>query len=221
MGTLNITRKRTGCLPCRFRRKKCDERKPGCLGCYRNGLSCIWPVPKAERDTTDTRKRLLPAAKTPSLVQKPGPFQSDNLQLVYSAQTIPAALSARPDILRTHHGSTLFQLFVEHTADNLTSRDGPNNTWRTCFLPLSMCDSRILSGLLALSGAHLATGDLSVHARTHYAIALKSVMNSMHELVQGDTSNILSVLVTALVLCHFEVRLNHIYSEDKTSEVHV
>ena len=36
-------RVKTGCLTCRQRRKKCDERKPNCTGCTRNFLSCQWP----------------------------------------------------------------------------------------------------------------------------------------------------------------------------------
>ncbi|KAF2662261.1 hypothetical protein K491DRAFT_673337 [Lophiostoma macrostomum CBS 122681] len=35
-----ITRTRTGCLTCRRRRKKCDERKPACNSCERNRLIC-------------------------------------------------------------------------------------------------------------------------------------------------------------------------------------
>jgi hypothetical protein len=34
------TRSRTGCLTCRRRRKKCDERKPTCRNCERNNLHC-------------------------------------------------------------------------------------------------------------------------------------------------------------------------------------
>lgn len=34
------TRSRTGCLTCRRRRKKCDERKPSCCNCERNNLEC-------------------------------------------------------------------------------------------------------------------------------------------------------------------------------------
>ena len=41
---LKATRARTGCLTCRRRRKKCDERKPRCAGCLRNHLSCEWPA---------------------------------------------------------------------------------------------------------------------------------------------------------------------------------
>lgn len=38
-------RTRSGCLTCRRRRKKCDEKKPRCCNCDRNGLSCTWPSP--------------------------------------------------------------------------------------------------------------------------------------------------------------------------------
>lgn len=36
------SRRKTGCQTCRGRRKKCDERKPVCLGCQRNKLQCSW-----------------------------------------------------------------------------------------------------------------------------------------------------------------------------------
>ena len=35
-----VTRVRTGCLTCRGRRKKCDERKPGCRNCEKAGYQC-------------------------------------------------------------------------------------------------------------------------------------------------------------------------------------
>lgn len=38
-----LLRVRTGCLTCRARKKKCDEGKPVCKGCTRNGVHCQWP----------------------------------------------------------------------------------------------------------------------------------------------------------------------------------
>ncbi|AMD22385.1 HGR046Wp [Eremothecium sinecaudum] len=35
-------RSRNGCLTCRSRKKKCDERKPLCTSCRRNMLPCRW-----------------------------------------------------------------------------------------------------------------------------------------------------------------------------------
>lgn len=45
-------RVKTGCLTCRQRRKKCDERKPVCTGCTRNFLECDWPNHVADKDGT-------------------------------------------------------------------------------------------------------------------------------------------------------------------------
>ncbi|KXH26729.1 hypothetical protein CSIM01_12426 [Colletotrichum simmondsii] len=44
-----IFRVRTGCLTCRGRKKKCDETKPCCRGCQRNGFDCQWPAPATAR----------------------------------------------------------------------------------------------------------------------------------------------------------------------------
>ncbi|KAF6801098.1 hypothetical protein CSOJ01_11997 [Colletotrichum sojae] len=45
-------RKRTGCLGCRERRKKCDERQPVCLACARKSTECVWPDNWKEPKTT-------------------------------------------------------------------------------------------------------------------------------------------------------------------------
>ncbi|KAH7374233.1 hypothetical protein BKA64DRAFT_261659 [Cadophora sp. MPI-SDFR-AT-0126] len=41
-GTSKHSRGRNGCLNCRRRRKKCDERKPTCTNCTTRGESCEW-----------------------------------------------------------------------------------------------------------------------------------------------------------------------------------
>lgn len=43
-----MRRTKTGCLCCRKRRKKCDERYPNCQGCKRNRINCVWPVGRDE-----------------------------------------------------------------------------------------------------------------------------------------------------------------------------
>jgi len=39
-------RSKSGCLTCRSRRKKCDERVPVCINCERNEIGCSWPLLK-------------------------------------------------------------------------------------------------------------------------------------------------------------------------------
>lgn len=41
-----ILRTKTGCLNCRRRKKKCDERSGTCSGCERNYLECVYPHQK-------------------------------------------------------------------------------------------------------------------------------------------------------------------------------
>lgn len=51
-----ILRVRTGCLTCRARKKKCDERKPVCTGCSRNHLTCGWPSDRTQPQQQQTEK---------------------------------------------------------------------------------------------------------------------------------------------------------------------
>ncbi|KAF2211255.1 hypothetical protein CERZMDRAFT_98567 [Cercospora zeae-maydis SCOH1-5] len=46
-----LARSHHGCLPCRRKRKKCDETKPRCLRCMNstNRDTCVWPQCKPER----------------------------------------------------------------------------------------------------------------------------------------------------------------------------
>lgn len=54
---VRIRRTRTGCDSCKLRRKKCDERKPICVGCERNSLCCTWS-PNPKKGIGPSRKRL-------------------------------------------------------------------------------------------------------------------------------------------------------------------
>lgn len=57
-----IFRVRTGCLTCRGRKKKCDETKPCCRGCQRNGFDCQWPAPASTRRENPAPYRAAPPA---------------------------------------------------------------------------------------------------------------------------------------------------------------
>ncbi|KAJ1305128.1 hypothetical protein OPQ81_000165 [Rhizoctonia solani] len=41
----NLRRSKDGCLNCRRKRKKCDEKWPSCSRCTRTGSKCVWPPP--------------------------------------------------------------------------------------------------------------------------------------------------------------------------------
>lgn len=80
-----ITRTKTGCLCCRRRKKKCDERKPACSGCLRNNLECVYPTEVALAKNASTSRRCkgstkscsqLAGMKTPTTVASPSKFNT-------------------------------------------------------------------------------------------------------------------------------------------------
>lgn len=54
-----IPRNRGGCLCCRKRKIKCDERKPTCLKCERRSLVCCWPENGSESLSHNNSFRLV------------------------------------------------------------------------------------------------------------------------------------------------------------------
>lgn len=211
----DITRRRTGCLVCRLRRKKCDEDKPICRGCARNSLVCRWPSLENEKlssDTTSWRQTLLALAEQPRSDRQcstlsPHTSSSTKRPATYPLGRLLYGLSSKPMLLQTEVGSHFFQHFLELVALRLSSRNDPENPWLTLFVPLAMVDDLVLSTLLALGGASLCTyyGHALKQTCTFYAVALRSVKYRMTELMQGDLSHLVNTLVTTIALSQFEV----------------
>ncbi|KAI3012346.1 transcriptional regulator family: Fungal Specific TF [Aspergillus niger] len=55
-----ITRKHSGCKPCRRRGKKCDESKPRCRACARLSLECIYGIDYSFHNITPTKMQRQP-----------------------------------------------------------------------------------------------------------------------------------------------------------------
>ncbi|ODV90344.1 hypothetical protein CANCADRAFT_56882 [Tortispora caseinolytica NRRL Y-17796] len=53
-------RSRSGCILCKKRKKKCDEKKPKCTSCTRLGTHCEWPAAMPDRDRSSSPYSLLP-----------------------------------------------------------------------------------------------------------------------------------------------------------------
>ncbi|KAK5057764.1 hypothetical protein LTR84_011765 [Exophiala bonariae] len=114
-------RVKTGCLTCRGRRKKCDERKPNCTGCTRNFLRCDWPelvvnkdgVLKAKSGTAEAKamKTKLPAS---------GRRQTPAQLLVFAVDlkrpiTVEQDLPPSPEV--TFESTVCEESITEDTAD--------------------------------------------------------------------------------------------------------
>jgi hypothetical protein len=99
-------RVRTGCLTCRARRVKCDERQPHCSHCTRLNRTCIYKT------------------KT---THQPAPKLVDTALENYTRQSPQAR--ARPDVdLSTQHGKSTDQLFSEQLFIPTLSSSGASHS---------------------------------------------------------------------------------------------
>ena len=217
-----ITRRRTGCLICRLRRKRCDEDKPVCQGCARNSLVCRWPSQQHGKSLSNNiswRKRLHAATKQIHSELGNPPRDQQHLRLgspssgsIKRGQACPFPQllhgpSCKPMLLQTDVGSQFFQHFLELVALRLSSRNDSENPWIALFVPLAMEDELVMSALLALGGANLCTyaGNATKQTYSYYAVALRSAKHRVTELVQGNYSHLLNTLITTIALYQFEV----------------
>jgi hypothetical protein len=64
-------RVQTGCMTCRRRKKKCDERHPICVACARNQIACTWPEPRSSLSSAhslgDVEDSTLSTGQSPDL----------------------------------------------------------------------------------------------------------------------------------------------------------
>ncbi len=223
------TRVKSGCLCCRLRRKKCDERKPICSGCDRNKLICSWPpsspgvgrpsdlgwrsrLESGER-VSQTGKGFTARNLTEGSLDSPGIFQ-EQLKIETPIIPSPANHIRYPEMfgtasLKGPSSRILFEHYINNTSQLLCTIRGPENPFITCVIPLARTDSMIMDCVLAISGAHLgcaASGpDIQLASSTHYALALRQFKHTLTKTVSGKDLKPVNLLLTALMLCHVEV----------------
>jgi hypothetical protein len=216
-------RSKEGCLVCRLRRKKCDGRKPSCLGCERNVLLCSWAQEPRETwvvstsgddatySTTATSGENT-ACRTPLARRRRSCWESpitpniENIELVDIYEPAFGGHMLRDDVSRM-----LYQHWLHVTADNLSALQGHQNAFITELpkLALSYPDT-VLPSLLALSGVHYSNrvreSAVELTTWTRLAQALQALKYGVTKLVMEEEDNALPLLTTTLVLCFIEVR---------------
>ena len=220
-----LCRKKTGCLCCRIRRKKCDEHKPTCNACTRNNLICSWPRPPGDVQSEASsafawRIKLRSGEYTPETSASSShagenDSEDQTKQMVaISQRTRPQQvirpLSNHPHNILSDQGSCLlYQHFVQRTAPRLVASVPANNPLLRFVLPLATSNSMVLHAALAISGAHYCHKYGSMQYRTktlaHCQSALQKLKQALTTWEWGDTSNTLIMLLTTLLLCQYEV----------------
>ena len=142
-------RSRQGCLPCRRRKKKCDEVKPVCAACQRNCLGCDWPACSLQKDQT---KNELPSDQRQLELQFLGAKRLNGLAQI--SLPLPSISVPRPSSFGPHF-QRLIHHYTKDTANSIVClQDGENPFLNTVF-PAALHDDLLMHAIVALSGVHL------------------------------------------------------------------
>ncbi|KAF1917472.1 fungal-specific transcription factor domain-containing protein [Ampelomyces quisqualis] len=153
-------RSRTGCLTCRSRRKRCDNRHPQCTNCTRLNLECEW---QQQQKVVAESSFLSPSSPR---LKVAGPLHSsldiwDNL---------PCTLDEASE--RKH----ILQYYVEAYVPSVSVATSATNYYTSLYMPWAFKIDGMLDIILAISSAQLARRVIAPDRAEH----LKEI-SSKHE----------------------------------------
>ncbi|KAB8207780.1 fungal-specific transcription factor domain-containing protein [Aspergillus parasiticus] len=161
------TRSRTGCLTCRRRKKKCDERHPVCSGCDRNRLPCGW-----------VSNDLVPRTRRPR-----GRRQLAVTQLPHEAQAMVNVFAVpKPGMVQR-----LLSHFIDHSPRWLSTRTGKRRSdFLQYLLPAVSGNLLVHNCVLMIASADLTKycrNDIEVQAVAveYYGKAVSALQGSLNE----------------------------------------
>jgi hypothetical protein len=223
-------RTRTGCLTCRQRKKKCDEEKPHCRACKRNKLDCSWPPHIRRRFCLDDYQETSNDGNSHALVVVEKSYTETSVESASTSHTsgaspkftnnaeldevvwsweINAFLSPMRAGMLLPVSQTLLSHYLESTAPKLSpSPDVPFVSW---VMPIAYNDDLLMHSILALSGAHLSyrsQNNIEIQQATcrHYSSAVRTLRRiSVDESLLRETLVLLRIMLTVMILCHYEV----------------
>lgn len=208
------SRTKTGCLTCRTRHRKCDEKQPTCDNCLHRSLACSWPAETRRTSTADARNHGKPATTmaTTRAIQVNKSSTGDSTA-PSTNMTVPKPLPWRPEgILADASSRSLFEYYILNTANVLVSSRKADNPFLSCVLPRALSDDLILNCVLAMTGAHRAYADAdhkyNYLYRKHYALALSQLRR---EISHSDAGQSIRFLLATLLLTLVEVRSHFHY----------
>lgn len=194
----------TGCLTCRQRKKKCNERKPTCVGCARNSLQCVWPT----NDSRRKPRRSIPRAASQYHKADPDHYDPSVQWSIFTSSFVSPTKAST----LTETSSLLFTHYINKTASVLsTSSTDSNNPLVTFLVPLCCNDDLLMHALLAISGAHMkcSNSGIEVYLATyrHYSIVLRTIRDCISCHTTLDVPQTLRMLLALVMLSLFEVIL--------------
>ncbi|KAF5615596.1 C6 zinc finger domain protein [Fusarium tjaetaba] len=201
-----------GCVTCRHRRKKCDQRKPTCKACERNILICVYPQnavgdagpshKTTAAELQESRTSLVKTSPSSHILSSSRGNEDRRNSLQQLRRTPNQILSlTRPE------SSFLHDHYLNRTARMLSATYTGQNPFVKVLLPLAAWSDMILQGVLALSGVHFESQKPANHlvaTYEHLAQALRGLKYGLTRFVSGQTDLALELLVTTLLFCFIE-----------------
>ena len=214
------SRCKTGCVCCRLRKKKCDEKRPVCASCSRLGLRCSWPSPTefswrirmgltgGSRIDSDNRRGGRRGGSGENEKDREQPVAtpiSNHLLPAPSSNLVPLGMLDTTS-------QRLLQLYVEYICPRLLSAPpGYPNPFLQDVLPLANSDTLIMNAVLALGGSKLSSSrnrQDDERVLECYGEAIRELKLQLTRWVEGSVTeerDCLRVFLTIILLCNFEV----------------
>lgn len=216
------TRTKSGCLTCRLRRKKCDERKPTCYNCEASQRTCKWPSFRVIELSSASKAGLVQQQKAARSQEAP-PTLTYARNITESAFPLDFSPNAEPHIYRPispvgqrFHSTSqdlswrLVEYFLTEGSRGMSSREPSNDPFLRLVIQLAQTDRLIWSAMLAFSGCRmLAACDLPIFERVtmnHYNDTLLQLQVALTDWHPSSGEGMLSLLTAAILLCQEEVR---------------
>lgn len=209
-------RSRTGCLTCRSRRKRCDNRHPQCNNCTRLNLACEWQpqrkiVTEISGDISDG-----PSSSGAEL-QVTGPLHST----LDFWDILPSSLD---DAAERKH---ILQYYVEAYVPSVSVASSATNYYTSLYMPWAFQVDGMLDVILAISSAQLARRvvdkDRSEHLRAvsskHASRCYEFIRQRVPQSGGGPVRDTYQVIAIILVLVGLEA-LNGATSTRWISQLH-
>ncbi|CAG9950581.1 unnamed protein product, partial [Clonostachys rosea f. rosea IK726] len=198
-------RTRAGCLPCRRRRKKCDQSTPLCLGCRRNHLICTWPSAGPNKLANTLGHSASIQDGSPSLTH----FHEggDDVQRSFHFKRLLRQPSSLPPLFRLQPAGDLLEYFKLMTAPRMVCRSNIENPFITYNLRLATASTSLQHAILAIAACHRAytSPDFSLLAYDHYAVAVRSLKFGITEWHACSAANRAALAASCLALCWYEI----------------
>ncbi|KAE9993147.1 hypothetical protein EG327_006326 [Venturia inaequalis] len=178
-------RSKTGCITCRRRKKKCDEKKPECDCCRKNNVHCEGYPPK---DYWQSGKQRVIKGRKFS-IDKPLPYMIQGIE--------------------NDTDWFFFEHFNRHLSCVLSLYTERNNPFKELLLPMAVTHKGLMHSILCLSGSHLIAKepneDFEQRQFYHFDRALNDLSSSMSpaKTTKGDEASVIDdpTVAQVLVLC--------------------